>query len=165
MVENLNILYNKNFQFEIDRLPKVKYFSQKAIIPGVSVGTATLPTPFTDIKIHGDKPQFEFFTLDYLVDEDLTNWEELFKWIVSYSTPESFGQYAANTSRSQLHASKYSDATLFTTTNKYNGNVKFIFKNLFPIDMDGIQLTSDVDDNVATTSTVTFAYETFNIER
>ena len=166
MVDNLNILQNKDFRLEINRLPMVKYFLQKTNVPGISVGTANVPSPFTDVRLHGDKPEFELLTADFMIDEDLRNWEELFNWIVSYSTPESFASYASgNVTRSQLHASKYSDATLFTTSNKYNGNVKFKFINLFPISISALPLNLDVTDADPIVCSVTFAYETFKIDR
>ncbi len=166
MVENLNLLHNKDFKMEITRLPKVKYFSQHVELPSISVGTAILATPFTDIRLNGDKPTFELLNLDFLVDEDLNNWEEIFKWIVEYATPESFGSYTnASLTRSQLHQSKYSDATIFTMTSKYNGNIKFVFKNLFPIALSALPLTADVDDVNPIVCTATFAYETYSIAR
>ena len=39
------------FRFGIHQLPKVEFFTVEANLPGVSVPSTTLATPFTDISI------------------------------------------------------------------------------------------------------------------
>ena len=36
------------FRFKMTKLPKVEFFVQTANIPGISLGTATVPTPLYD---------------------------------------------------------------------------------------------------------------------
>ena len=42
------------FRFKMTKLPKVEFFVQTANIPGISLGTATVPTPLYDYPVPGD---------------------------------------------------------------------------------------------------------------
>lgn len=168
MSDNFNLLYNKDFRLEILRLPMVNYFISSADIPGITTTAAIYPTPFTDIKVPGDKIQFSPLTITFNVDEDLRNWEELFSWMNQYGTPDNFKQYMgdkSNASPKQATANHLSQATLFTSTNKDNPNIRIIFEQLFPIDLSTIPLNLKVSSTDPIVCTATFAYTKFRIER
>ena len=56
--EQLDYASPTQFRFGIHQLPKVEFFTVGANLPGVSVPTTTLATPFTDISIMGEKTEF-----------------------------------------------------------------------------------------------------------
>lgn len=166
-MENQNLLYVKDFRFVIARLPTVVYNIVRTSIPSVSSTSAVYPTPFVNVPIPGDKLEFEPLTLEFMVDRDLVNYEELFNWMQSFGTPKEFGQYRPDPNRTvrQAVSDQVSEGTLFTSTNKDNPNVQLVFEGLHPINLGAVDLNlqSESVDNI--TCTASFAYTKFTIRR
>ena len=102
---NLNPLYPTYFQFMLERTPKVTYFCQSANLPGMSLNMIEQPTPFVGIPHSAGSPEFEDLTVNFLVDENLTNWLEIWNWMKSASNVKDHSEY--------IDADEhYSDATL-----------------------------------------------------
>ena len=76
-IENRNFLSPTGFKFVLNKAPKVAFFSNFAMIPGMTLGTAVQPTYLKDIDLPGDKILFDDFTLRFIVDEDLKNYLEI----------------------------------------------------------------------------------------
>lgn len=161
---NRNQLYGKDFRLVIERLPNVMFFCNKATIPDLSVLSTEFPTPFTPIKVHGDKLEFSPLTITFNLDEDLQNYKELFNWLVSYSNPSNFEGYNPSKKTSkQAYQLQYSEASLFTSTNKDNPNIEFKFEQLFPTSLGSIELDIQSQSIEVLTCTATFAYTKFNV--
>ncbi len=88
-IENRNFLAPTGFQFQLNRAPKVAYFGNSVNIPSMTLGVANVPTYLKDIPLPGDKMDFEDFTLRFLVDEDLENYQEIQHWMRGLGFPES----------------------------------------------------------------------------
>ena len=58
----------KQFSFVINQLPKVQFFTTACSLPGITLGTTTFPTRFTQVPIQGDNVTFESFSLSFIVD-------------------------------------------------------------------------------------------------
>ena len=54
------------FKFSIFKLPKVEYFCTAANIPGVTLGSTSLPTPLKDVPIPGDKLDYDTLNISFL---------------------------------------------------------------------------------------------------
>lgn len=163
-MKNLNPLFGKDFRLVIDRLPMVNFFCNKASIPSVSVTEINVPTPFTSMRVHGDKLEFAPLSITFNLDEDLQNYKELLRWMKSYSFPESHSQYNPNkVNPTKAYADQYSDGSIFTSTNKDNPNIEIKFTQLFPIDLGEIDLDIQSDSPEPITCTASFAYTQFEI--
>ena len=88
-IENRNFLSPTGFQFQLNRAPKVAYFGNSVNIPAMTLGVTNFPTYLKDIPLPGDKMDFEDFTLRFLVDEDLENYQEIQHWMRGLGFPES----------------------------------------------------------------------------
>ena len=62
------------FRFKITKLPKVEFFIQTANIPGINLGTATVPTPLYDYPVPGDTLTYQSLDISFLCDENLSNY-------------------------------------------------------------------------------------------
>ena len=67
--DNLNLLQLVAFETNFQRIPNVNYFCQKVNIPGMVLGSAVQPTPFSDIPLEGDKLSFDTLDISFLIDE------------------------------------------------------------------------------------------------
>jgi hypothetical protein len=155
--ENLNILGDNNFHFEIPELPNVSLFAQNFSIPGSSLGRAAVPTSNVDYNVPGEKIEFEDLVITFMVDEYLRNYMEVFNWMMALGFPESSDQFKAL----KEHHTPYqetSDIILTVTTNKFNPHTKIHFVDCFPTDLSPIDFTN-VDTTISPVqATVTFDY-------
>jgi len=158
------------FRFKMAKLPKVEFFVQTANIPGISLGTATVPTPLYDYPIPGDKINYSTLDISFLVDENLNNYKELHDWISGLGFPKNHTQFAdlqatgadrfpGSTASSVATGSKrtpaplaeggtYSDATLTVLNSKNIAKTEIRFSNVYPLSLGSLSYdikASDVD--------------------
>ena len=135
---NKNFLAPVGFKFVIGRTPNVDYFCQSASIPEVSIGVRDIPTPVKDYSIPGDKMTFGDLTIRFLVDEDMVNYLEIYKWLKGLSNPDhqkNFQKYLATVDekgRDTEFAKMFSDARLLVLNSNYRPNCIVNFQELFP---------------------------------
>ena len=160
--ENTSTLQPTKYLFTIPDLPFAKYFCQKVNIPGISTTPVVFSNPFTDVKLHGDKPNFETFQITVIIDEDLRVFEETFNWIKSYSKPTKFEEYRNRDGKSRTPI--YYDGVLTTLNNANLENIRFHFHHLHPYAITGLEFDTKLgsDEIVAT---VSFTYDYYDIER
>ena len=171
------------FRFILNQIPKVQFFVQTANIPGISLGEATIPTPYKDIPYVGDKVTYESLNVQFLVDEHLENYIEIHNWMIGLGFPKTrqqFTDFRSTTSNTSNAAGKansdigvvgkavaerplYSDATLSILSNKNNPLVEVRFSDCFPVALSGLDYTQQVTDVEYLTATVDFRYKLYEI--
>ena len=170
------------FKFGIHQLPLVEFFTVSANIPSVSVGVATIETPFKDIPLMGDKMEFDNLTITFIVDEYLENYITLHNWIRGIGFPterkefRSFRDVTSNTPAGgktpSVHLvgaavsdkAMYSDAYLMVLSNKNNPIIEIDFQNLFPVSLGALEFTQTATDVEYMTVDAEFAYEIYDIK-
>ena len=138
---NLNQLNVVSFDVSFSRQPAVQYFCQRISLPSVTLGETNEPSPFMNLPLEGDTLTYEALTLSFIVDEDLTNYTEVYNWLTALGFPREYGQFAAlkEPSAASKLLSKYSDLTIILHTNKSNPNYRIRFTDCFPTSLSSIQ--------------------------
>lgn len=164
------------FRFTIKDMPHVSYTCQSANLPGLNLGFAVQPTPFLDINTVGDKMQFSDFTIRFLISEDMSNYVELYNWLVALGFPKSYTQYSDFTSdrlnrfpyikdaRGGSDVAAYSDATLTILDSVNIPKTNIVFRDLFPVSLEALDFdiaSASVEYFVGIAS---FRYKLFDIE-
>ena len=163
---NKNFLSPVGFRFLIQKLPTVNWFVQAVNLPGVSLGEASMPTPFVDGAFPGEKLTYEPLTLRFKVDEDLKNWMELQNWMVGLGFPDNFGQYEDLVSNKTFgEKSIFSDATLVILNSNMNSNFEVVFKDAFPTSLSELAFDSTAADIDFITADVTFRYLSYTYRK
>ena len=119
---NKSILNKNNFRLLIDKVPNVEYYVRTVNIPGLTFSEAEQPAGAgVNAFFPGDKVSFDTLDVNFLVDEDLENFKEIYDWmdkIVPVSDPSLFGTYTetATTGTNQLASidndlNQYSEST------------------------------------------------------
>ena len=160
---NKNMLGQVGFRLVMDRLPTVTYFSQGVVLPGISLGAATIPTPLIDYPLPGEKLTFSPFNVTFKVDEDMKNFLELYNWLVGLGSPESFNQYK-RFKNANIDENNLSDATLIILSSKYNPNLRVKFRSMFPESISELQFNTNAGDIDYLEATATFRYKDYVIE-
>lgn len=170
--ENLNYLSPLGFRFLLDRTPTTSYFVQASNIPGVVLGDYSEETPLVSLPYPGDKIRFSPLTITFRVDEDMTNYQELFDWMMGLGYPESTDQRAAlvnqargtNLANPGASDAVYSDGNLVIMTSAQNPNVRISFRDMFPIDLSTLQFDTTAQDVNYLEATATFRYSLYTID-
>ena len=180
--EKLDYASPTQFRFGINQLPKVEFFTVGANLPGISADAGTLPTPFKDIPIIGDKLTYENLSITFIVDEYLENYKSLHDWMKGIGFPssrEEFRTFRDVTSNSPAGGTApaadivggsvpakamYSDAFLMILSNKNNPIVEVVFENIFPISLSALDFTQAATDVEYMTASAEFAYQIYDIK-
>ena len=166
---DINFLSPNSFRFNIERLPGVSFFAQEVQIPGISIIPLEEATPLTSMKLPSDRLDFEPLQIPFIVDEQMKNWNEVFRWMRGLGLPEKYEQYReVNQSRGfadqNEEARNYSDATLIVL-NSSNTPVKTLFfKECYPLSMSSIQLATTNTDVQYAICTLTLEYNYYTVE-
>lgn len=163
--ENKNQLSPLGFQFRVKKLPSTNFFVTRTNLPGLVAQPPTVATPFNRMPMAYDKIEFNDLVLTFKVDEDLTNFLEIYDWMIGVGFPTAFNERkhleASTTSRDSLFA----DGTLTVMTSKKNPNIQFDFKNLIPTSLSDLEFTTtDMDVNYIE-ATVSFKYLNYTVAR
>lgn len=157
---NDNFLQETKFSVTITNLPFATYFCQELKIPGVSTSEIPIENPFSRVYRAGDHLEYDYFTMSFLVDEDLVTWEETYNWLKGITFPHDFEEY-----RKQKAAGIYHDAIVTLHTNTNLDNVRFKFTNCAPVALSEMRLTYAGDAKQRIICELTLRYDTFIFER
>ena len=171
------------FRFGIHQLPKVEFFVTAVNLPGISLGTATLATPYKDIPMPGEKLDYDNLTLDFLVDEYLENYISLHNWLTGLGFPESGKQFetfrdvTSNTPAERTGTkrpstvsiatpdrSMYSDAFIMVLSNKNNPILQVTFEDIFPVSLGALDYNQGATDVEYMSVSEDFAYKIYTLE-
>ena len=166
--KELNQLNVVSFQTNFTRLPNVNFFCQRVNIPAINLGIALQNTPFSDMNYEGDKLTFEQMTMNFYVNEDLSNYLEVYSWLISLGFPDNYKQFNLKESSLNFAAneSRTSDMNLILETNKSNPNFSVVFKDAFPVSLSSIEFDAAATTLDPVIVDVSFAYSgSFKIEK
>lgn len=157
-----NYLSPVSFKIIVDRMPNVEFFTQRASIPGLSMGAPEQLSPLHRIYKTPDRIEYAELELSFIVDENMDNYREILSWMEGMGTPESSDQRAA------LQSSKYgvvSDISIIIENSARKPNLKFTFTECFPIALSGVQLDVTGSDVVYPECSVTMRYTNMRFEK
>ena len=167
--ENLNPLSPNGFQFVIQKIPEMVYFTQEVPLPGISLPRMDMDTPFTQIKLPSTKMEFEPLTINFLVDENMANYLAIFNWIAGLGHPQEYEQYTSFQNRNPKFvmsdsARNFSDGTLeiLGSNNTAVQTVRFV--DLIPTNLSGLTFATTNTDVTYITASATFEYTYFIFE-
>lgn len=153
-----NYLSPVSFTVTVERLPNVEFFTQKAMVPGITLTPAPQPTPLKVLYNTPDTLEYGDLDLSFIVDENMNNYFEILSWIEGLGTPENSNQYA------NLESSKYgltSNITVLIQNSNKKSNIAFHFKECFPIGLSQIDLDLTQPDINYIECNVTFKHNGF----
>ena len=172
------------FRFKCSKLPTVEFFCQTANIPGISIGSASMPTGLKDIPIPGEKVSYQDLSISFLVDENLNNYKEIHDWIIALGFPQNHTQFAdlqaagadrypgstsgaivpeTNIAVSLAEGGTYSDATLTVLNSKNIAVTEIRFDNIFPTSLGALSYDVQASDVNYLQASVDFSYMYYDI--
>jgi len=169
---NINPLSPTGFMLSIQKLPDVAYFAQEVTLPSVDLPAIDMNTPLSRLSITGETLVYGDFSINFLVDEDMKNYNAIYDWLKGLGFPKDHQQYTDYMNKQKdiqtLYAKSenlltYSDATL-SILGSNNATVKaFTFVDLHPVSLGSLQFTANASDVNYLIGQVTFRYTYFEI--
>tara|TARA_B100001996_G_scaffold121975_1_gene92240 strand:+ start:1693 stop:2244 length:552 start_codon:yes stop_codon:yes gene_type:complete len=164
---NKNFLSPIGFLFILDKAQKVSFLCQRAEIPDLQLGNVDIPTRgMVPIPVEGNL-RYGDLSLEFIVDEDLTNYMELHNWIRALGTPQDMNERRAWIDKYAKDMpskdARFSDATLQVLNNNNIANFDVVFKDLFPTGLSTLAFDVTGDDNNYFSATATFKYVLYEV--
>ena len=122
-------------------------------VPGIQLGTTAQGTTTRVIDLPGDSITFNDLTVEFIISEDFGEWIEMYNWMYDLR----------NFDQPIFDNTILSDGSLILLTNKSNANVIISFKNLYPFDLQDLQLSISTADVSPLKGSVTFKYTEFEV--
>ena len=152
---NRNFLNPIGYLLKLEKFEGVDFFCQTANIPDVTMPVTEVASPFRNLPIiPGGGVNFGDFTVRFIVDEDLVNYNSIHKWIRDNGN-------ADNSARTTAANDIYTNGNLQIVTNQYNPAFIVEFRNLFPVSLSGLQFDATITDVDYITAEVTFKHQQF----
>jgi hypothetical protein len=176
LAKTYDYLRPNGFKFDIKDIPNTSFTCQSANLPQLSLGAAMQSTPFTDIPRIGDKLSFGELNIRFLISEDMSNYIELYNWLFALGFPKDYNQFYTyvqkRPSRFPFHTNlqgktevlAYSDGTLTVLDSTNVPIVNIIYKNLFPVSLEGLDFEIASASVNYFTAIAVFKYETFEVQ-
>ena len=154
--DSINALLPTYYRLSIARLPATTYFCQTASVPSVSLTDISVSTPFATMRTPS-KMEFDDLTISFIVDEQLTNWLEIFNWMRTSTNVENYTEIKpVNT--------HLTEANIVILNSAKQPKFNIMFEGVYPKSLSSIDFSSVIMDPEAIQSTVTFGYRSYNIE-
>ena len=160
---NQSPLSGNGYKFVIEKIPNLSYFCQEVNLPSITLGEISMPTPLTAIALPGDQVTYDPLTVDFLLDNTMSNYVAIHEWIIGLGFPLDNADYAArlaaNTQTGLSDSAKaYSDATL-QILDSFNNPIRTIqFVDIVPQTLEALTFTSTSQDVTYLIGRVSFRY-------
>lgn len=152
-------LQENAFKLMFNNIPNVEYSCFATNLPGLAIRSTSTPTPLSPLEIPDNIVGFTPLRVSFLVDQNLKNYMEIWRWMVGIGFPNSHAQARVF----EHHNDIYSEATLIITTNKMNPNITVNFHNIWPAEISDLRFTAQSKEMEYLTAEVVFRYTTYTI--
>ena len=165
-VGNRNFLSGVAFKFNLTKFPKVDFFSNSARIPELSLELAQQSSYLKNISVPGERLTFGDFTLRFLVDENMENYQSIYDWLTGLGFPETtkeFAEVIKDKDGQRDPKEAFCDGTLRILNSNYREVAKVKFKDLFPISLSSLDFDATNTDVQYFTAEATFKYTIYDL--
>ena len=128
------------FKFNIKKLPEFNKFVQAVTFPGVNMGYPNQPTPFKALPVPGDHIEFGVIDVTFKINEDFSNYMEIYNWIRGLGFPHEHEEYKELYEAGQASYGEglFSDAYLIVLNSAMRGIAQIEIQDIFPVSMGDI---------------------------
>ena len=154
---NRNFLNPIGYILKLEKFEGVDFFCQTANVPDVQMPTTEVASPFRNLPIiPGGGVTFGDFSVRFIVDEDLKNYNAIYSWIRDNGNADQM-------QRETEFGDIYTHGQLHIVTSHFNPAFIVDFKNIFPVSLSGLQFDATITDVEYITAEVTFKHQEYSI--
>lgn len=150
MIQN-NMLSPLGFNLKINITPNVNYLVQQVILPGINIGSADVATQLGLRLANPGNITYQDLTINFKVGEDLSDYLEIYNWMIAIGHPDKLSQYI----------DKKSDASLVILNSARNPIISVRFTDMYPTSLSPIHFDATMADVQYVTAEATFRFNRF----
>ena len=165
-IQNRNFLSGVGFKFNLTKFPKVDFFSNSARIPELNLELTTQASYLKNIDVPGERLSYGDFTLRFLVDENMENYQSIYDWLTGLGFPETtkeFAEIIKDKDGQRDPKEAFCDGTLRILNSNYQEVGKVKFNDLFPISLTSLEFDATNTDVQFFTAEATFKYTLYKL--
>ena len=165
-IQNRNFLSGVGFKFNLTKFPKVDFFSNSARIPELNLELAQQSSYLKNIAVPGERLTYGDFTLRFLVDENMENYQSIYDWLTGLGFPETtkeFAEIIKDKDGQRDPKEAFCDGTLRILNSNYRDVEKVKFNDLFPISLTSLEFDATNTDVQFFTAEATFKYTLYKL--
>jgi hypothetical protein len=155
--QNLNLAKSTNYKLVIGAIPGVDLWLKTAMLPTISSNEVPIPNPILgNAYVPSNTMIWAPLMVTFLVDEDLSNYNEVLSWMYGASGPqveERVDGIENLVTTGSLH---------ILSNNKNATDIVYTFHNLFPTILGELQFNNENAEELLTDITLQFDYMTFS---
>ena len=156
--KNTNLAIPQNYTFSLRRSPNFTYFVQGVQLP--ELGGDALEANYIfgpKYKAPAAGAKWSNFTVTYLLSENMMNYYEIIQWMREASAYRTFDGV-------KPISEVFDEAYLIFHTNKKVPYQKITFRNIFPVELSGLEFAYSDTENKPMTATCKFAITDYVVE-
>ncbi len=165
-IANRNFLSGVGFKFNLTKFPKVDFFSNSARIPELNLELTQQASYLKNIDVPGERLSYGDFTLRFLVDENMENYQSIYDWLTGLGFPETtkeFAEIIKDKDGQRDPKEAFCDGTLRILNSNYREVGKVKFNDLFPISLTSLEFDATNTDVQFFTAEATFKYTLYKL--
>lgn len=163
---NKNMLSPVGFSFQLMRAPDIEFFVQSVSLPGITMNSPEVPNPFIAYPVPGDHITYGEFELTYKINEDMSNYLEIFDWMTALGFPDNFDQHKTIAEkRSYSGEGIYSDATLMIMSSSMNPVMQIEIRDMFPVSLSPLTMNTSDTNIEYVDATASFRFTNYKFKR
>ena len=165
-IANRNFLSGVAFKFNLTKFPKVDFFSNSARIPELNLELTTQASYLKNIDVPGERLSYGDFTLRFLVDENMENYQSIYDWLTGLGFPETtkeFAEIIKDKDGQRDPKEAFCDGTLRILNSNFREVGKVKFNDLFPISLTSLEFDATNTDVQFFTAEATFKYTLYKL--
>ena len=166
-IANRNFLSGVAFKFNLTKFPKVDFFSNSARIPELSLELTQQASYLKNIDVPGERLSYGDFTLRFLVDENMENYQSIYDWLTGLGFPETtkeFAEIIKDSDGQRDPKEAFCDGTLSILNSNYREVAKVKFNDLFPVSITSLDFDATNTDIQYFTAEATFKYTIYDLK-
>ena len=153
-----NLMKTNNYKVTFEGIDNVIYQCQGASLPSIQNSAIPVAGHINDIYVPDSKIVYNPWTIEFMVDETLTNYFEISQWMYRNGFPQSTEQFR------EINHPEQRDAFLIITSNKLNSSRRIHMHNVFPTDLSELQLNERNTTTMPVLVNATFQIDYYTIE-
>ena len=165
-IANRNFLSGVAFKFNLTKFPKVDFFSNSARIAELNLELTTQASYLKNIDVPGERLSYGDFTLRFLVDENMENYQSIYDWLTGLGFPETtkeFAEIIKDKDGQRDPKEAFCDGTLRILNSNFREVGKVKFNDLFPISLTSLEFDATNTDVQFFTAEATFKYTLYKL--
>ena len=162
---NFSLRNVDTFTLTIPKINNTIITLQRTNIPGLSLPSAIVTNPFTNLKEPGDHIEWDPLRTTFKLDEQFESYIDIFSWMVNLGFPTSHEEYRQNLSVRKERSDLISDGILTLYDNSFNPIIEIVYANIWPTYISDVDLESNPSDDKVLDVNATFNYDYYFIRK